>query len=389
MGIQTDLGTTGIPGGTSGWRTGSQGLKGMLGRLLGFPDSFVSYDPDVQKLRSSGPFGAVKMLHTGPHGFPTMTPEALDSLKQIRQTPRNDLISELLQTQEMPAHVRQQLGNLGGLRLLAITGSGRGDQVASRALDLHQKLQAAGLGDKWKIMAMLGDSAKTNPLAQQVQAHPDILGFGKLPQKFYIGLPGLSDFHDASSGTSALMEALGTPAHLNFHPDQNALKGEELRALGNFGHVDPAKGDWRLKDIVPHPSVWGGNSDAAKHMEGIQNVNLDEWNKGNKAFAWRFPGVSNAQSSDDIVKLLQGEQTFSPAATALRAARADHMISAHGAAREALQGHLLDWLRERRQFLNLKGVGKLTGAAGLASAALAPLLMRRAQPLQPNSNQPV
>jgi hypothetical protein len=274
----------------------------------------------------------------------------------------------------LPPDTRKLLENIGGKRVLAITGSGRGDNVAYRALRAQQELVARGMSDKWQVVAALGDSAKYNPLAQQAVNNPDILTFDKLPQRYYIGLPGKADVHLASSGTSALMESLGTDSLLAFHKNQNAVKGRELAALGNFDHNNPQDGDFSLKNVKPHTKVWGDMPNAERVMHDIQNVDLDEWNKHNKEFAFKMPGVMSAENTNELMDMLGNESLFSPAAAAQRAARANYMVGAHSKARNNLTNILENFLKQRRSFKNLQGTAKLTGAAGLVGAGLAPLL---------------
>jgi hypothetical protein len=381
IGVQTDLGDLGMPGnaGHLSRHTGT-GVKDSIARALGFSDRFVSYDPNPEKLRASQPLlSKMKLEHMGRNGFPTMTPSALKTLKDLQGTSREQLIAEML---DAPGVVngknRQLLGNLDGRQLYAITGSGRGDQVAYKALQMQKHFERLGLADKYRVVAMLGNSAEDNPLAQKVMAHPDIAAFGRMPQRYYIGLPGKSNFHNASSGTSAMMEALGTDAHLIFHPRQAEVKQRELRALGRSKFNDPGKNDWGLRDVKPH-SGYKNPEKIEELMHRIQRVDLDTWNKGNKEYAFRMPGVSAANHPNEIMDILRNPALMGDEANGVRAARAKFLTDATEQSRGATKDFLHNFLRERRTFANLKGAGKLTGAAGLLSLAGLPFMTKRTE----------
>lgn len=381
MSIQTDLGTLGMPGNSAASVRHAGGVIGnikdrALRVLTGTADSFVSYDPKPELLQSNPLMRRMSFKHTGDHGFPTLTPTALTTLKSLRGVSRDTLIGEMLADKSLalPPDTRKLLENIGGKRVLAITGSGRGDNVAYRALRAQQELAARGLTDKWQVVAALGDSAAYNPLARQAAVNPNILTFDKLPQRYYIGLPGKADVHLASSGTSALMESLGTDSLLAFHKNQNAVKGRELAALGSFEHNNPQGGDFSLKNIKPHAKVWGDMPNAESVMHGIQNVDLDNWNKHNKEFAFNMPGVRSAENTKELVDMLGDESLFSSTAVAERTARADYMVNAHTKSRDNLSNILQSFLKKRRSFKNFKGTSKLVGAAGLLGAGVAPLL---------------
>jgi len=379
VGVQTDLGDLGMPGNVGKYlRHSGHSLKDTIARALGFSDRFVSYDPNPEKLRASQQLlSKMKMEHMGGNGFPTMTTSALTTLKDLQGVSREQLIGEMAKDPNLLSGKNKQLlENLDGRRLLSITGSGRGDQVAYRALALQDLLESKGLADKYRIAAMLGSSADDNPLAHKVLAHPEIASFGRMPQRYYVGLPGKSNFHVASSGTSALMEALGTDAHLIFHPRQSAVKERELQALGRFAYNNPQKGDWGLRDVVPH-SEFKNPDKIEELMHRIQRVDLDTWNKGNKEYAFRMPGVSAADHPDDILKLLQDATLTGDSAAAARMSRAKFMTDATERARGATKGFLQNFLKERRLFANLKGAGKLTGAAGLLGLASLPFVTKR------------
>lgn len=379
VGVQTDLGELGMPGnaGRLARHSGSS-VKDTIARALGFSDRFVSYDPNPEALRAENSvLSKMKLEHMGRNGFPTMTPTAIQTLKDLQGVTREQLVAEMLAKPDLVSgNNRRLLENLDGRQILAITGSGRGDQVAYKALKQQAMLERLGIADKYRVVAMLGNSAADNPLAHKAIAHPEIASFGRMPQRYYIGLPGKSDFHTASSGTSALMEALGTDSHLIFHPRQSAVKQRELRALGRSKFNNPAKNDWGLRDVRPH-SGYKNPSKIEDLMHRIQRVDLDTWNKGNKEYAFRMPGVSAADHPSEIMKILRNPELATPEAAGVRAARAKFMTDATERSRAATKDFLHKFLRERSSFAKLKGAGKIGGAMGLLGLAGLPFMTKR------------
>lgn len=364
IGYQTDAGLPGDPlMGTyrshvgNPFRSPTRYISNNLLSAIGYGDKYVTWGPEHIYTRSPGgqavleslSSGGLTRVHAG-SGFPTASAQAMDILeglasgKESRQAINRRLLNELLQDPSLNSGQKRKIKSVleGGKELLAITGSGRGDYVATRARDLEKALRRRGMQDKFTILALTGDSVN-EPMVKTLRDSDNIIQFARMPQKHYIGLPGTSYAHWGSTGASALAESMATPTRLSFLPDSNAYRHREVplvQRLLRMGHRMP-------EDFV------------SMH----RSVDLNTWNRGGKDWA-RANGAHMSQSADDfLTDILAASRNNTEEFNAARALR---MFNQHKNGQAVLKDALKTKVNQISRLRKLKGAG-LLGAGALAA----------------------
>jgi len=235
--------------------------------------------------------------------------------------------------------------NIGNKRIVTIVGSGRGDQVAYRALKLRTALKKIGRLDDVQIVAVMAGG--TSPLGGLVHKLPDIIGFDRLPRDAYIATQRISDTIIGSSGTSSLFESLGLPSKLILHPAQNALRDLEFKLISKPGTIP----NMLWKDFP---------GDSKKALERMTHVDLDWWNKGNKILASKYKGVSMAQTPEEWIKVIFDDKVSEKDLVIRSRQLLRNMSKGAGKLRKT---HLPRLIRNAKRMKTLRGAGLL----GLAS----------------------
>jgi hypothetical protein len=358
-GYTTDIGALGNP--HDSYKTNVDSLGRWIARKLGVKDNYIAWGPkDLLESQSPGEYGEAKKLYNMHHvshsGMPTLTAAANDAVSWAHDVGREGVFAEALKSNALTPEQKSMLRNIGDRKLLFVTGSGRGDYVATRMLDIQRSLRRQGLEHKYLLAGVLGSTAGINPDAARLIKDPSVLTFGRLPPNLYIGLPAVADLHSASTGTSAAMEALSGPANLAFVPEWTKLRERELRRLvggaGKFRGIVRDEGvRAAIKGILPH-------------------VNLDVWNPGNRAYGMRQPGVHAAQSGDDFVRIAEGLTEADAAAARSRGLR---QMGHNSFARGRMTESIASILGRQQNWKRVRGGGKLALGAGLTGLGLASL----------------
>lgn len=387
-GYVTDLGDFGTP--LKGYKNIIDSPMRALGRMAGIRDNYITWGPE-QSLRDAAEFGSdshkFHIYNTDEMGLPTVKADTRQLLQRVQTEGRGELLRRMLADPDVDAKTKALLGNLGDKKLLAITGSGRGDGVALRTLDMLRHLEETGQADKVQIISMLGKSTGRNPLARQVMNDPRVASFGFVKPDYYVGLPAVADAHWGSSGTSALMESLAGPSQQAFIPDYNDWKQREIEMLR-----DKSQGPIRFNDkghpinLTPDPKLWGeagiAEKDAQTFLHQMRDVDLDTWNRGNKRFAFSLPGVHSAQTPADMSQILFNPNFHSEQAKVLAHQRAADILSGHNRAGIEMEKSFLDILQRQNRLKLIRAGAKGLGSAGLLGAGAAPFLMApKQQPL--------
>lgn len=146
-----------------------------------------------------------------------------------------------------------------GKHFIGVSGSSRGDLVASRAAELQAALKAKGLQDKFQVVAMMAkakDNAadgthqllKNFPEVLQLGHTDKIYGAGKGSENMYRLLNAMK-YHWGSTGASAQGEAGLMSVPTGFVTDYEAGKSRMFDAFKNQG-VELPEGTRKLLDDV-------------------------------------------------------------------------------------------------------------------------------------------
>lgn len=243
-----------------------------------------------------------------------------------------------------------------GKRLVTISGSGRGDYAAARAVELAGALRAQGIKDV-SIAVQLGAAFDDPKQMQMLADYPEILKFGKMPLKDYVNLQRISDMHLGSSGTSSIAESLlqdkpfGVPKDWGFrrwysgggghHITPNTPADTHAKFMGALGH-DPAHGQ----------------------------MEVTSWNRGNLQYAHKRPGVFVADTADDIVRVLKDPKLMTSLSSGAKTRAAEELAKLTSGRKSFLNTVIKEVGRNNRlskfKGLGLVGLGGATLAGGLS-----------------------
>jgi hypothetical protein len=393
-GYSTDLGSAGNP--ARSFRYSIQSPLRRVAQLLGVKDNYITWGDPAFEFKDDPWYGKyvkdrMRILRSGSMGLPTMSAAAQEGIQSANALGRNNLLADFAKTLDPSDPNRKLLENIGDKKLLAVTGSGRGDYVAHRVAELQKIIKRQGLGDKVQVLGALGSSAaKGNPVAQRLLKDPSVLAFERLPQQFYTGIPAVADMHWASSGTSALMEALSGKSPAAYIPNALAMQSRELmpylakpQRYDLFRAIRAGDEHWMhhiLNNVNTktdlRPQHLGDTPEAAKLQEWwakARSVYLDNWNRGNKEMAFQQAGVHRGQTAQGVLDQLLKS---TPEDAAVAARRGGRFMASTAPAQEAMTGHIRDVLRRQMKWKNFSGIGRLGAGASLLAAATLPFLSK-------------
>lgn len=388
MGYVTDLGSSGTP--FIGYNetinrpnkflsflaSKPTSTRDFAAKYLGVKDNYISWINPMRNAHHVDPSAFMRNMReikVSDKGNPAITVAAMDAMKWSHEAGRTGVIAEALSSTSLSEDQKNLLRNLGNKKLLFVTGSGRGDYVASRLKEYQQAIKKLGLEDQVQLAGMLGRSAGYNPYAQELIKDPSVLTFhGSVPQKLYVGLPGVSDMHDISTGTSALMESAGTPAPLAVTDNWQKIKDSEAKVFPKL-----------MQQLGLSPKVYSAAID--EH----NMVNLDQWNHGNRDWLTTRPGVVRAQSAEDKLKYMM---SLTPEDYATASKRGWETLRSSEVAKENMEAVINQFLRKRLLLKNLRGGAKAALGLGLLGTGAALPFMTGSEkaraPSLPNSERP-
>jgi hypothetical protein len=369
VGYVTDLGGAGTP--YHGYEANVKSkMRSLLGRLTGIKDNYIVWGPPDKQMSfpkepgfaNSKDFTIIRPSEAAGKGFPTMGKSAISILSDLGKTDLTRLTQEAIEDKILDKNSIPLLNTVtdGKRKLIMITGSGRGDQVAVRMLQVQKVLKRLKLDDKYVIGGMLGEGYDYNPISRAVGNDPNFLTFkGKVPQKYYVGFPGLASATWGSTGTSALEESLASPTRLSYSESQNRIGKVEHRLLGRHGK--------RLQELYGGDAEKARNSTTWRDWKWHQDrgLNTDEWNRYNKEWsAEGQPGVTKVKNARDFVKKILADT----AEDSVIQRRARDHLNMDIQARMDIKSQLADVLKRQMLLKKITGVGK--GTAGIALMAL-------------------
>jgi len=320
----------------------SRHMSGSTLQNLGPNDHALYYGPESKQIEDIVRGGA-KIHKLNETGSPLLLESALESIKDT--APKEEVLSNLAKAHP---HLADQLRDAKGKKIITISGSGRGDFVAERALERSKALQEAGRDDV-KIIALTGGNGKNPKIQQALANNPHIIPvIGNVDNKTFVGLQRIADEHMGSLGTSSLTENLALPGGRITVPE----------AWGyDKGYFTP-----------------GSIADRWKHRFGDWNpLDTDTWNMGNKEFAKNLPVGAvhvEAHNEKNPLKYITDDKAIA-AAKAEAADRAKYVLSDLEKGRSNVVNHIYDIAKENVRKSRIRGgVGALAGA-GLTLGSIA------------------
>jgi hypothetical protein len=367
VGYMTDIGSAGSP--HEGYQYGIDSPQRRFWQKMGFKDNYIKWGPQDLWEKGINPneykgkdfYRKFNVHNVSNHGMPTLTQKAADILEDLQNKSRKEIISAALNDPNLNEHQKNLLKNLGDKKLIFVTGSGRGDYVGSRIREYRRELKRAGLSDKYQIAGMLGKTGDLNPISKSLRADKNLLLFDSLPQNLYIGLPGIADFHDISTGASALMESLGSKANLGVRSNWNKIKEKEKKLFKRLERRG-FKLDPEFKDMH-------------------QMVKLDEWNKGNRKFVERQPSVTKFDKVRDIISNLENLRPEDYASAKDRSIR-QHF--ANISAKENMNEVLKNLVTKQNKIKITGGIAKSLGGLGIGAGAIYSAMQSRKPKVETN-----
>lgn len=278
-----------------------------------------------------------------------------------------------------PELSQQFASGLGGKKhLVTISGSGRGDYVASRARQLAEAMRASGRNDIGIVAQMAGAMNDPKQMAL-LKDFPEVLPIGRMPRKDFVGLQRASDIHWGSAGTSSLAESMlqDTPLALPKDWGYRHWWGGNGRGAGDhFTENTPASYMKKLMGDAGH------NNYNPAHEWAPGNVPVTSWNKGNIQYAHQQPGVLAADNADDIMKLFSNPEAMNSLRQGASTRATDEMTKlTHG--RRNLLNTIIGEVQRNNQIQKIKGLGLLgLGGTALGTGAY---LLGRGSPAKPTN----
>lgn len=296
-----------------------------------------------------------------------VTDELIGYLEDLKNTPGADP-SDVAQASKNVKLLRE--AQAAGKKVVVISGSGRGDQVALKALKLREALDKSSAKNKIQIVALNGGARGYTPLVNSVDKLDDVVNIGRLPPHIFPKVPLIADLHWGSTGTSSLFESLATPTPFGYPESADKWKSDEVRRLGSVTADNAGKKQW-----VPNTPLWKrlggitGNKTPAEALDMLNSINTDEWNKYQKLFASRQLGALPLQTADDVVRVMRrmaDDPRYAHKLMEGASRRAAGVASKAESSRAALQEVIPKILRRGKMIKLIRG----GGLAGLGLGAL-------------------
>jgi hypothetical protein len=228
-----------------------------------------SSGPQLSELQARG----INTIRANKTFNPLMLNSAVEAARDM--TPKEVILDNLLKSRpELTEHIKE----LHGKKIITISGSGRGDFVGQRAIELSNELEKRGIKNV-KILALTAAAGENAELRKALQAIPHVIPIhGKLDNKTFVGLQRIADVHMGSTGTSSLTESMMQSGGRNVVPP---TWGQQYGFYENGSLADRWRGWINGEAFIPH---------------------TDHWNKGNREFAASMPGGLHLE--DDASKIV-------------------------------------------------------------------------------------
>jgi hypothetical protein len=237
----------------------------------------------------------------------TFTPLVLNSaIESSRDTRPKEVVLDNLANErpELAQHIKE----LHGKKIVTISGSGRGDFVAERAIELSDALKKRGINNV-KIIALTAGAGSNPEVRKYLEKWPNIIPIhGKLDNASFVGLQRIADVHMGSTGTSSLTESMMQSGGHNVVPPVWGAHTKDVPVNPN----EP-RGPWEQKTFYIENSLADRNKPEHWPDRGAfpPFPNTDEWNAGNREYAASMPGGLHLEDDPNkIIDFLQDEEAL-------------------------------------------------------------------------------
>jgi hypothetical protein len=270
VGIMSDL-----------FHSADQSMSGSTFNGLGKGDHILYYgqnSPQLEGMKNRG----VNAIRTNKTFTPLILNKALETARDL--TPKDIILDDLAKSKPSLA---DRIKELRGKKIITVSGSGRGDFVGQRAIELSNELESRGIKNV-KIIALTASAGANKELRAALANVPHVIPIhGKLDNKTFVGLQRIADMHMGSTGTSSLTESMLQSGGRNVVP---AVWGYE------YGNYTP-------NSLADRWKAW---------LNGEASMpNTDHWNRGNREFAASIPGGLHLEDDPNkIIDFLQDEEAL-------------------------------------------------------------------------------
>jgi len=296
--------------------------------------AIIAYGPETEKLKKQ--HKARKVHVTGKGLTPALDPDLVKEF--AKPVDKKDVIKEL--SGHLDKKQTQNFAKMKNKKWIVISGSGRGDYVATRTKELSEALKKHKLDKTYGVVSLFGGSKGAQHAIADVE---NVTHFGRLPLKTFNKAQVAGEIHWGSTGASSHAESM--------------LK----------------------KNIQALPTKWGdtygGNTSGSiaardaklmkKHnIHGLDRAHLDEWNAGQLSFSEKQKGVLKADTADDIVKALKNPKQMEELTKGAIERSTQHATEFKPAHKKMLDAILHETKRNVRKIRGI-GTGKALVGAGL------------------------
>jgi hypothetical protein len=131
-----------------------------------------------------------------------------------------------------------------GKKIVAISGSGRGDFVGERAKQLSEHLKATGRNDVLIIGAAAGGAEDAAKLTQGLD---NVVILPSMPRKKFVDVLRGSDLHYGSSGASSFAESMMSGNRFVLPRSWSEMEDQVAKPLRQQHGLHPLEGSWSKK----------------------------------------------------------------------------------------------------------------------------------------------
>ena len=335
-------------------------LKNAISRILGARREYITFGPDA-----NGDLPFATRLFNSPNIHPAVADTKLQQAKD-KLNVEMDRPAVIKQLQEV-AKAEGDTATYAALeealkknkKILAISGSSRGDHVAIRTKQLHDALKNSGKLDDYMLLSLLAES-KNKPNAAILNNLEGVASFGKLPNKTFLDAQDISHAHWGSTGANSFSESMLSRTPTAFSSNNNEMMHKEIDALRATGVKDE------------------------ELFNAMRAVDLDGWNKGTINWIRDIPegeGIAGVTSPEEFLNFANRLNDESKPVLKARALR---NIEEAARYKKTLANRIVARARQARNMSHIAGnmsniAGGLLLGTGLTAGTygLAKLLGRR------------
>ncbi len=308
--------------------------KGAKGGPAMPAKSILAYGPETKKLKKE--HRAKRVYDTGKGLTPALDPDLVKEFS--KPVDKKNVVKEL--SKHLDKTQAQNFAKMKNKSWIVVSGSGRGDYVATRSKEMAEALKKHKLDTKYGVVSLFGGSKGAQHAIADVK---NVTSVGRLPLKTFNRAQTAGEIHWGSTGASSHAESM--------------LK-KNIQALPT---------EWGDKyQGIAKGSIAGRDAELmkAKNIHGLDKAHLDEWNAGQLSFSEKQKGVLKADTADDIVKALKNPKQMEELAKGAIERSAHHAAKFEPTHKKMLDAILHETKRNVRKIRGI-GAGKVLAGAGL------------------------